>query len=146
MVDDGGHRRLRDLENWRTARRKLLCGHVVHLQDLSRGGRRTCLDHCGSFWLQRGALKRPGCHARILPGLHRDPADLERRCGLVSLRLSARSTPSSDRSPTDPGTARCAAQPRTAADLMFEVLTTVSCRWSVRNIAALIEKEADFRL
>jgi glutathione S-transferase len=29
---------------------------------------------------------------------------------------------------------------------MFEVLTTVSCRWSVRNIAALIEKEADFRL
>jgi len=29
---------------------------------------------------------------------------------------------------------------------MFEVLTTVSCRWSVRNIAALIEKRAEFRL
>ena len=29
---------------------------------------------------------------------------------------------------------------------MFEVLTTVSCRWSVRNIAALIEKQAEFRL
>jgi glutathione S-transferase len=29
---------------------------------------------------------------------------------------------------------------------MFEILTTVSCRWSVRNIAALIEKQADFRL
>ena len=29
---------------------------------------------------------------------------------------------------------------------MFEVLTTVTCRWSVRNIAALIEKQADFRV
>jgi glutathione S-transferase len=29
---------------------------------------------------------------------------------------------------------------------MFEVLTAVTCRWSVRNIAALIEKQADFRL
>ena len=29
---------------------------------------------------------------------------------------------------------------------MFEVLSTVTCRWSVRNIAALIEKQADFRL
>jgi glutathione S-transferase len=30
--------------------------------------------------------------------------------------------------------------------MMFEVLTTVSCRWSIRNIAALIEKGAEFRL
>jgi glutathione S-transferase len=29
---------------------------------------------------------------------------------------------------------------------MFEVLTAVTCRWSVRNIAALIEKRAEFRL
>jgi hypothetical protein len=29
---------------------------------------------------------------------------------------------------------------------MFEVLTTVSRRWSLRNIAALIERQAGFRL
>jgi glutathione S-transferase len=29
---------------------------------------------------------------------------------------------------------------------MFELLTTESCRWSVRNLAVLIEKRAEFRL
>jgi glutathione S-transferase len=29
---------------------------------------------------------------------------------------------------------------------MFEILTTATCKWSVRNIGALIEKEVDFRL
>lgn len=30
--------------------------------------------------------------------------------------------------------------------MTFELLTSATCRWSVRNIAALIEKGADFRL
>src|SRR5580700_6987012 len=146
MVADGGRCRLRDVENRRATCRELLCGHVVHLQDQPCGGWRTRPDHRGSFWLQCGTLKRTGRHARVLPGLYRDPAHLE-RCGeLVGIRLSARSAPSRDRAPADPGTAGSAAELRTAADVMFEVLTTVTCRWSVRNIAALIEKQAEFRL